>query len=99
VASLGYSTVKTNLYTVAPNIVGTLAVLALTFSSDHFRERSIHMWVLIEYLKHSYEQRNRCIPLATAVIGFIVLGSINPLQQRGVAYFACFLLTIGVGST
>jgi hypothetical protein len=27
VASLGYSTIKTNLYTVAPNIVGTIALL------------------------------------------------------------------------
>ena len=43
VASLGYSTVKTNLYTIAPNIVGTVALLVLTFSSDYFRERSIHM--------------------------------------------------------
>lgn len=43
VGSLGYSTIKTNLYTVAPNIVGTVALLALAFSSDHFRERSIHM--------------------------------------------------------
>ena len=99
VASLGYSTVKTNLYTVAPNIVGTVAVVALTFSSDHFRERSIHMWVFVECPKHSYEHtKYRCIPLATAVIGFIVLGSINPLEKRGVAYFACFLLTTGVCS-
>lgn len=43
VASLGYSTIKTNLFTVAPNIVGTVALLLLTFSSDYFRERSIHM--------------------------------------------------------
>lgn len=43
VASLGYSTVRTNLLTVAPNIVGTVALLLLTFSSDYFRERSIHM--------------------------------------------------------
>lgn len=43
VASLGYSTVKTNLFTIAPNVVGTVALLILTFSSDHFRERSIHM--------------------------------------------------------
>ena len=45
VASLGYSTVRTNLLTVAPNIVGTVALLLLTFSSDHFRERSFHMYV------------------------------------------------------
>ena len=45
VASLGYSTVRTNLLTVAPNIVGTVALLLLTFSSDYFRERSFHMCV------------------------------------------------------
>ena len=43
VASLGYSAVKTNLFTVAPNIVGAITLLVLTFSSDYFRERSIHM--------------------------------------------------------
>ncbi|KAF8168136.1 MFS general substrate transporter [Crassisporium funariophilum] len=79
VASLGYSTIKTNLFTVAPNIVGTVALLLLTFSSDYFRERSIHI----------------CIPLATAVTGFIILGSIDVLVHRHVAYFACFLLTCG----
>ncbi|KAF9475984.1 MFS general substrate transporter [Pholiota conissans] len=79
VASLGYSTVRTNLLTVAPNIVGTVALLLLTFSSDYFRERSIHI----------------CIPLATALIGFIILGSIDVLAHRHTAYFACFLLTSG----
>ncbi|KAF8971330.1 hypothetical protein BDZ97DRAFT_1234586 [Flammula alnicola] len=79
VASLGYSTIRTNLLTVAPNIVGTVALLFLTFSSDYFRERSIHI----------------CIPLATALVGFIILGSIDVLAHRHVAYFACFLLTSG----
>jgi len=41
VASLGYSTVKTNLFTIAPNVVGTVALLLFTFSSDYFRERSL----------------------------------------------------------
>ncbi|KAF8960992.1 MFS general substrate transporter [Flammula alnicola] len=79
VASLGYSTIRTNLLTVAPNIVGTVALLFLTFSSDYFRERAIHI----------------CIPLATALVGFIILGSIDVLAHRHVAYFACFLLTSG----
>ena len=80
VASLGYSTVKTNLYTVAPNIVGTVCLVAFTFSSDYFRERSIHI----------------CIPLAITLIGFVILGSIDPVANRGVAYFACFMLCAGV---
>lgn len=80
VASLGYSTIRTNLLTVAPNIVGTVALLFLTFSSDYFRERSIHI----------------CIPLITAIVGFVVLGAIDVVVHRHVAYFACFLLTMGV---
>ncbi|KAJ7783750.1 major facilitator superfamily domain-containing protein [Mycena maculata] len=79
IASLDYSTVKTNLYTVAPNVAGTVALLLLTFSSDYFRERSIHI----------------CIPLATTIVGFIILGSIDTLAHLHVAYFACFLLTMG----
>lgn len=79
VASLGYSTIHTNLLTVAPNIVGTVALLLLTFSSDYFRERSFHI----------------CIALVTGLTGFIILGSIDVLKHRNVAYFACFLLTSG----
>ncbi|KAJ6621707.1 major facilitator superfamily domain-containing protein [Mycena sp. CBHHK59/15] len=79
IAGFDYSTVKTNLYTVAPNIAGTVALLLLTFSSDYFRERSIHI----------------CIPLATTLVGFIILGSIDVLAHLHVAYFACFLLTMG----
>ncbi|KAK0245731.1 MFS general substrate transporter [Armillaria nabsnona] len=82
VASLGYSTIKTNLYTVAPNIVGTVSLLVLTFSSDYFLERSIHI----------------CIPLATTLVGFIVLGSIDVVVHKGIAYFACFLLTMGASA-
>ncbi|KAL1736998.1 major facilitator superfamily domain-containing protein [Schizophyllum commune] len=82
VASLGYSPVKTNLYTVAPNIVGTVALIILTQSSDYFRERSIHI----------------CIPLVVAIVGFIVLGAIDPLAHKSTAYFACFLLTMGAFS-
>nr|GAT44163.1 MFS general substrate transporter [Mycena chlorophos] len=79
IAGFKYSTVKTNLYTVAPNVAGTVALLLLAFSSDYFRERSLHI----------------CIPLATALIGFIILGTIDTLKHLHVAYFACFLLTMG----
>lgn len=40
--------------------------------------------------------RCSCIPLATGLVGFIILGSINVIVHRHVAYFACFLLTSGV---
>ncbi|KAF7347861.1 MFS general substrate transporter [Mycena venus] len=79
IAGFHYSTVKTNLYTVAPNILGTVALLLLTFSSDYFRERSIHI----------------CIPLATGITGFLILRFINVLEHLHVAYFACFLITMG----
>lgn len=78
VASLGYSTIKTNLYTVAPNIVGTVSLLCLTFSSDYFYERSIHI----------------CIPLATTLVGFVVLGSIDVVKHTGVRY--AFILACDV---
>ncbi|EIW65836.1 high-affinity nicotinic acid transporter [Tremella mesenterica] len=38
-----YSVVKTNLYTVAPYVCGTLVLLITTWSSDHFRERGFHL--------------------------------------------------------
>ncbi|KZT30544.1 MFS general substrate transporter [Neolentinus lepideus HHB14362 ss-1] len=82
VASLGYSTVKTNLFTVAPNIAGTVVLLILTFSSDYWRERSIHI----------------CVPLAITLVGFIILGTIDVLAHRNTAYFACFLLCMGASA-
>ncbi|KAK8870117.1 hypothetical protein IAR55_000687 [Kwoniella newhampshirensis] len=38
-----YSTVKTNLFTVAPYIFGTLCLLITAWSSDYFRERGLHL--------------------------------------------------------
>lgn len=38
-----YSTVKTNLYTVAPNVVSAVTLWITVFSSDYFRERSLHL--------------------------------------------------------
>lgn len=39
IAKLGYSAVKTNLYTVAPNVGGAIMLLILAFSSDFTRLR------------------------------------------------------------
>lgn len=39
VQRLGYETVKTNLYTVAPNITGAVMLLVLGFASDYTRWR------------------------------------------------------------
>ena len=43
VGRFGYSTVKTNLFTVAPYVTGTLVLFLTAYSSDHFRERSLHL--------------------------------------------------------
>ncbi|KAJ7786275.1 major facilitator superfamily domain-containing protein [Mycena metata] len=82
IASLHYSTVKTNLFTVAPNIVGTVALLLLTFSSDYFRERSIHMSVHLSiYACLLLTKTRSCIPLATAIVGFLILRFIDTLEH------------------
>ncbi|KAJ6519786.1 major facilitator superfamily domain-containing protein [Mycena sanguinolenta] len=79
IAGFHFSTVKTNLYTVAPNILGTVALLLLTFSSDYFRERSIHS----------------CIPLAMGIAGFLILRFVDVVDHLHVGYFACFLIAMG----
>jgi MFS family permease len=79
VARLGYSTVKTNLFTVAPNIVGSLFLVCVAFSSDHFLERSLHL--------------TGCLTITC--IGFIILSAIDVTKHTAVGYFCCFLLTSG----
>lgn len=79
VARLGYSVVKTNLWTVAPNAVGFMVLLAVTYSSDYFRERTFHI----------------IFSLCVSLIGLIILATIDVLANKGVAYFACFMLCAG----
>jgi MFS family permease len=79
VGRLGYSTVKTNLYTVAPNMAGCFATLAIAKSSDYFRERSMHL----------------IGALSLTLTGYIILGAIDPVHNISVSYFACFLLSMG----
>ncbi|KND92576.1 putative transporter [Tolypocladium ophioglossoides CBS 100239] len=45
VPRLDFSTIKTNLYTVAPSLVAAVFLLAASCFSDHFCERGIHMAV------------------------------------------------------
>lgn len=78
-ARLGYSTVKTNLWTVAPNAVGFVVLLAISKSSDHLRERTYHI----------------VFSLIISLLGMIVLSSIDVLAHTGVAYFACLLMAAG----
>jgi predicted MFS family arabinose efflux permease len=79
VQRLGYSVVKTNLWTVAPNAVGFIILLCITYSSDYFRERTFHIVLAL------------CISLT----GLIILAAIDVVHNKGVAYFACFLLASG----
>ncbi|CZR66961.1 related to putative tartrate transporter [Phialocephala subalpina] len=79
IAQLGYSTVKTNLYTVAPNVVGAFCVVCVAFSSDYWGDRSIHL----------------AATLGTTAIGFVVLACVDVPNHLHVGYFACFLLCAG----
>lgn len=79
VRRLGFSVVKTNLWTVAPNAVGFVVLLLVAKSSDYFHERTFHILGA----------------LATSFAGMIILITIDVLENRGVAYFACFLMAAG----
>lgn len=79
VERLGYGVIYTQLLTVAPNVLGAISLVCFAHSSDHFRNRAFHI----------------IAGLSLTMVGFIILATINVLEKRGVAYFACFLLTAG----
>ncbi|KAK9324471.1 major facilitator superfamily domain-containing protein [Lipomyces orientalis] len=83
VERLGYSTVKTNLYTVAPNATGAVALLILAFASDRYRLRSLFI----------------AIGFALPVIGFLTYLFIADVAAHvHEAYLACFLMTAGTAA-
>ncbi|KAF1989010.1 putative MFS transporter [Aulographum hederae CBS 113979] len=82
VARLGYSPVKTNLYTVAPNVSGAVMLLILAFASDYTRWR--FPFVALGFL--------------FTFIGFIIYVSIDVVGELQVAYFACFMMTWGTSA-
>lgn len=82
VKRLGYSTVKTNLYTVAPNISGAVMLLVLAFASDYTRLRFPFV----------------ALGFAFTCIGFIIYATVDIHTQLNVAYFACFMLTWGTSA-
>ncbi|MCJ1306052.1 hypothetical protein MMC08_008870 [Hypocenomyce scalaris] len=43
VGRLGYGTIQTNLLTVAPNVLGAVTLVSFANSSDHFRNRALHI--------------------------------------------------------
>jgi len=77
IARLGYSTVKTNLYTVAPNVSGAVMLLVLAFASDYTRWR----WPFI------------AAGFVFTFIGMTVYAGIDVENQLHVAYFASFMMT------
>ena len=82
VARLGYNKVKTNLYTVAPNISGAIVLLLLAYGSDYTRLR--FPFVALGFL--------------LTFIGFIIYVAIDVENQLRVAYYACFMMTWGTSA-
>lgn len=80
---LGYSTVKTNLYTVAPNVTGAVMLLVLAFASDHVRLR--FPFIILGY--------------TFTFIGFIIYAAITDVEAHiHVAYFATFMMCWGTSA-
>lgn len=79
---LGYSTVKTNLYTVAPNVSGAVVLLILAFASDWTRWR--FPFIALGFL--------------FTFIGMVIYAAIDVEKDLSVAYFACFMMTWGTSA-
>ena len=77
ISRLGYDTVKTNLYTVAPNVSGAVMLLVLAFASDLTRLR--FPFVAAGFL--------------FTFIGFVIYAAIDVEKQLQLAYFASFMMT------
>ncbi|KAJ9131016.1 Major facilitator superfamily domain, general substrate transporter [Pleurostoma richardsiae] len=79
---LGYSTVKTNLFTVAPNVTGAVMLLLLAFTSDFTRLRFPFV----------------ALGFAFTLTGFVIYACVNVTTQLHVSYFACFMMTWGTAA-
>lgn len=80
---LGYSTVKTNLYTVAPNCTGAVMLLILAFSSDAVRLRA--PFIVLGFL--------------LSFTGFMIYAGLDDIEGKlHVAYFATFMMTWGTSA-
>ncbi|GKT51128.1 putative transporter [Colletotrichum spaethianum] len=83
VQRLGYSTIKTNLYTVAPNVSGAAMLLILAFLSDWRKLR--FPFIAIGFL--------------LTFIGFIIYAAIDDVEREiKLAYYACFMMTWGTSA-
>jgi hypothetical protein len=77
ISKLGFEDVKTNLYTVAPNVTGAVMLLVLAFASDFTRWR-------FPFIAAGF---------MFTFIGFIVFVSVDVTKQLQVACFAAFMTT------
>lgn len=77
ISRLGYGTVKTNLYTIAPNVSGAVVLLLLAFGSDWTRWR--FPFIALGFL--------------FTFIGFVIYSAIDVEADLAVAYFASFIMT------
>ncbi|KAE8152966.1 major facilitator superfamily domain-containing protein [Aspergillus avenaceus] len=82
ISRLNYGTVKTNLYTVAPNVSGAVMLLILAFCSDWTRWR--FPFIALGFL--------------FTFLGMIIYVAIDPVQNTSVAYFASFMMTWGTSA-
>lgn len=83
VGALNYSTVKTNLYTVAPNVTGAIMLLLLAFSSDLLRIR--FPFIMLGFI--------------FTFCGFIIYAAISDLTaQIELAYYATFMMCWGTSA-
>lgn len=56
-----------------------MVLLAVCKSSDYFRERTFHI----------------IVSLVISLVGMIILAAIDAVENKGVAYFACFMMAGG----
>jgi len=82
ISRLGYDRVKTNLYTVAPNVSGAVMLLILAFASDYTRLR--FPFVALGFL--------------FTFVGMVIYAAIDVEHQLRVAYFASFMMTWGTSA-
>ncbi|KAF2664663.1 MFS transporter [Microthyrium microscopicum] len=82
ISRLKYTPVKTNLYTVAPNVSGAVMLLVLAFASDYTRLR--FPFIALGFI--------------FTFIGFCIYVSIDVLDELHVAYFATFMMTWGTSA-
>lgn len=80
---LQYSTVKTNLYTVAPNVTGAVMLLVLAFSSDFARVR--FPFIVLGFI--------------FTLTGFVIYAAIEDVEKElQLAYFATFMMCWGTSA-